>query len=170
MNQKTFAIIIVAVLAMAVIVVAIDSILQNEFFNANDVTIGDEVANSLQFSVDIVDGSESANTLIYSSKNINSPDFMVRIKILTTEGEIIYVINEAQQKVWTKIFDKWTESISNEFSSELDLMNSWVEGYIESLVDWSGEDDWTYTEDDMTYKIYDIVVNPSLADSLFEPN
>ena len=56
------------------------------------------------------------------------------------------------------------------FDSEQIPLNSAMDEYLESLKGWSGEGDWTFTEGGATITVYDISVNPSLTDSLFEPN
>lgn len=165
MNQKNLVIIFVAVLAVSVVSVAAYWTLSNSSVN----TTGVEGANSLQFSVNVIEDGESEGTFTYSAKNMNTPDLMLRVEIITTEGDIIYIINGAEQEAWGNIFGLWVD-MSDEFSSEWDSWDLTMDGYTESLLEWSGEDDWTFTEDGATITVYDISVNPLLADSLFEPN
>ena len=169
MNQKTLAIVIVAVLAVSVVAVAAYWTLSNANGNDNENTTSVEGANSLQFSVNILEDGESEGTFTYSAKNMNSPDLMLRVEIITTEGDIIYIINGVKQEAWGNIFGIWAD-LSDEFSSEWENWNLTMDGYAESLLGWSGEDDWTFTEEGVTIRVYDISVNPLLADSLFEPN
>ncbi|MCJ7714708.1 hypothetical protein MUO66_09670 [Candidatus Bathyarchaeota archaeon] len=169
MNQKTLAIVIVAVLAVSVVAVATYWTLSNADGNDNENTTSVEGANSLQFSVNILEDGESEGTFTYSAKNMNTPDLMMRVEIINTEGDIIYIINGAQQEAWGNIFGIWAD-LSDEFSSEWDSWILTMDGYAESFLGWSGEDDWTFTEDGATITVYDISVNPLLADSLFEPN
>ncbi len=169
MNQKTLAIVIVAVLAVSVVAVAAYFTLSNTNGTNNENTTNIEGANSLQFSVNIIEDGESEGTFTYSAKNMNSPNLMLRVEIITTEGDIIYIINGVKQEAWGNIFGIWAD-LSDEFSSEWDSWNLTMDGYAESLLGWSGEGDWTFMEDGATITVYDISVNPLLADSLFEPN
>jgi hypothetical protein len=125
-------------------------------------------ASSLQFSVSIVREGESYETM-YSVKNIGTSDLMIRIDLSTTEGDIVYIVNGVQQKAWEYVGDEWND-LSDAFSAQLDMWDPTVQGYTDNLSSWTGVGDWTYTDADGTpVRIYDITVNPSLADSLFEP-
>lgn len=166
MKQKNLAIVIVAVLIVVVVgVVAYWALSSGDGNNNGGTNVGD--ASSLQFSVSIVREGESYETM-YSAKNIGTSDLMIRVDISTTEGDIVYIVNGAQQKAWEYVGDEWND-LSDAFSAQWDMWNTTVQGYTDNLSSWTGGD-WTYTDADGTpVRIYDITVNPSLADSLFEP-
>ena len=48
------------------------------------------------------------------------------------------------------------------------IWNSLYQGYVTNLSTWTGGD-WTYTAEGATVRIYDISVNPSIPDSVFQP-
>jgi hypothetical protein len=176
MKQKNLAIVIVAVLIVAVVSVVAYWALSNGGETTNGETTNGETTNgetnvgdasSLQYRVSIVREGESYETM-YSAKNIGTSDLMIRVDISTTEGDIVYIVNGAQQKAWEYVGDEWND-LSDTFSAEWDMWNTTVQGYTDNLSSWTGGD-WTYTDADGTpVRIYDITVNPSLADSLFEP-
>lgn len=123
-------------------------------------------ASSLQFSVDVTaEGSSYTNN--YMAKNIGTSDMMMRIEMLSTDGDIIYIVNGAEQKVWMYAGGEWTD-MSMSFSDEWDSWSTTVGGYQDDLADWTGTGEWTYSEGGTTVRIYDISVNPELADSLFQ--
>jgi hypothetical protein len=166
MNQKNLAIVIVAVLIVAVVGVAAYWALSSGGGNNNGGTsVGD--ASSLQFSVSIVREGESYETS-YSAKNIGTSDLMIRVDIPTTEGDLVYIVNGAQQKAWEYVGDEWND-LSDDFSAQWDLWHLTWQGYMDNLASWTSGD-WTYTDTDGSpVTITDITLNPSLADSLFEP-
>jgi len=95
---------------------------------------------------------------------------MIRIEITSPEGDLITIVNGAQQEAWLYSEGEWVD-ISTAFSSEWDSWRSTFQAYSDNLSSWTGAGDWTYTDttDGSTVTITNIMVNPSLADSLFEP-
>ncbi len=122
-----------------------------------------EGATSLQFKVEVTSGGTSY-TNTYMAKNIGSSNMMLRVEIGDT---MVYILNGADQKAWTYMDGAWTD-ISDTFSTEWNSWSTTVSGYQGSLADWTGTGEWTYTEDGTTVRIFDISVNPTLADSLFQ--
>lgn len=94
---------------------------------------------------------------------------MIRIEFTDPSGEsFVYILNGALQKAWMGTAEQWTD-ISNAYTSQWNSWNSAFTGYKTSLTGWSGVGDWTYTDSNgNTVRIYNITVNPSLADSLFQ--
>ena len=161
MNQKTLAIIIVAVIAVAVVAVAAYYLMSNEI---EEEIITVENASSLQFSVSIIRDGETYETL-YWVKNIGTSDLMIRVEI----GDIIYIVNGVNQTAWANETGEWMD-LSDTFSVQSDMWSLTTDGYQDELSTWT-EGDWTYTDttDGTEVKVYDIAVNPSIADSLFAP-
>jgi len=125
-------------------------------------------ASSLQYkvSVNLVDSESVEYT--YMIKNAETSDMMMRIEMESSGESFIYIINGAQQKVWVYSEGEWMD-LSDFFPTYWDTWNSAWEGYRTNLLDWTGVGDWSYTTlDGDTVRIYDITVNPSLADSLFQ--
>lgn len=126
-------------------------------------------ASSLQFSVSVTQTGVGQEVATYMVKNAGTSGMMMRIDMTDVSGEnFIYIINGVQEKVWVYSEGEWTD-LSVAYSTYWDTWNSAWEGYRTSLADWTGVGDWSYTTPDGEVSIYDIDVNPSLADSLFEP-
>jgi hypothetical protein len=131
-------------------------------------TTGVTGASSLQFTVDVTGGS-SQGTYKYMAKNIGTSNMMIRIEITSSSGNLVYIVNGAQQKAWAYQNNEWAD-LSSTFSDQWSAWNSTWTGYKEDLVSWTGTGDWTYSAPDgSTIRIHEISVNPSLADSLFAP-
>ncbi len=125
-------------------------------------------ANSLQFSTDYTFQGTST-TYAYSAKNIGTSSTLLRIEGTGEEGNFIYIINGAQKQAWVYENGAWT-NLTAYYSS---TWGQWISTFSElkgELSNWSGLGDYTYTDQSSGYniRIYNIAVNPSLPDSLFE--
>ena len=72
-------------------------------------------------------------------------------------------------KAWMYIDNEWTDfggGVNQQM--RCNLLRSLLEGYVYALTGWSGSGDYSYSQGEQTYRISNIIVNPSLADSLFE--
>ena len=126
-------------------------------------------ASSLQFSVSFTEAVVGTDVSTYRVKNAGTSNVMMRIDTALATGEdYIYIINGAQQKVWIYGDGEWTD-LSVAYDTYWNAWSTTWEGYRTSLDDWTGLGDWSYTEGGATIRIYDINVNPSLSDSLFQP-
>jgi hypothetical protein len=125
-------------------------------------------ASSLRYSVDITTGGTSQGSYTYMAKNAGTSNMMIRIEITSTDGNLIYIVNGAQQKAWAYAGGTW-QDLSSSFSTQWDSWQSTFTGYRDHLSGWTGGD-YTYTAPNGdSVRIYSISVNPSLADSLFQP-
>ena len=166
MNQKTLTLIIVAVLAIAVVAVAAYFLMGTGDEPEPVDTITVENATSLQFSVDLTFEEESLGTYIYSAKNIETTELMIRLEI--TDSDLIYIVNGADQTAWESLAGNWTD-LSENFATESDMWKTSMNAYTDNLTTWT-EGDYTYTDTDGSdVRIYDISIEPTLADSLFAP-
>ena len=164
MNQKILAIIVVAVLAIGA--VAAYLLLGTEDNTEDIITV--ENASSLQFSVDLTLNETSLGNYTYSAKNIGTDDSMIRVEIPDPSGDLIYIVNGADQTAWAYAAGEWLD-LSETFTNEWDMWSLTMDGYKDSL-ETRTEGDWTFTDTDGTgVKVYDIAINPTLADSLFAP-
>ena len=165
MNQKTLAIIIVAVIAVAVVAAAAYYLMNNEEEIMEDI-ITVENATSLKFSVDETSAEDIQTTYIYSSKNMQTSDFMIRLEI-PGEYDLIEIINGVNQTAWESVAGEWTD-LSDTFSDQALMWKVAMEGYTDNLSMWT-EGEHTYETDGTTVRIYDIMINPALEDTLFAP-
>jgi hypothetical protein len=128
-------------------------------------------AGSLQFTETVTNSSGAVQgTYTYSAKNIGTSNMMIRIEIsdVPSSDNMVYIVNGALQQAWLETGGQWTD-MSSAFTSNWSSWNSAFTGVQNSLTSWSGIGDYTYTDPQGdSVRIYNIGVNPSLADSLFQ--
>lgn len=127
-------------------------------------------ANSLQFSSEYTFQGGST-TYTFSAKNIGTSSTLLRVEGTGENGPFIYIINGAQEQAWVYENGAWT-NLTAYYSS---TWGQWISTFSElkgELSNWSGFGDYTYTDQSSghTIRIYNVTMNPSLADSLFEPS
>jgi hypothetical protein len=122
-------------------------------------------ASSLQYSVNLSADTPSAlrGTYTYYGKNVGTSSFMLRIEFTDLSNyQTIIVLNGDQQKSWKYSSGQWSEI------QAYGTYHAVWQGYVDVLAAWNGVGDYTYTLSAATVRIYDISVNPVLADSLFQ--
>ena len=122
-------------------------------------------ASSLQYSVSLSADTLSAlrGTYTYYGKNVGTSSFMLRIEFTDlSNAQSIIILNGTQQKSWEYSGGKWSE-----ISAYGTYYNVW-QGYVANLASWNGVGDYSFTVGHATVRIYDISINPVLADSLFQ--
>ena len=185
MNRKGISILVIVVIVVAVLVVvgvvaywAISSGGEGDGGgNGGGNNGGDDAgaavdvseASSLRFSVEVTSAGMDPEEYTYMIKNAGTSSLMMRIEMVSPSNENwIYIINGVQQKVWVHSEGEWMD-FSDLYPSYWNTWNSAWEGYRTSLLGWNGVGDWSYTTPNGdSVRIYEITVNPSLADSLFE--
>ena len=122
-------------------------------------------ASSLQYSVSLSADTPSAlvGTYTYYAKNIGTSAFVLRILYTDLSNyQSIIILDGAQHKSWKYSDGKWSE-----ISAYGTYYNVW-QGYVGVLAAWNGSGDYSYTLSAANVRIYDISINPVLADSLFQ--
>ena len=167
-NRKTL--IAIGVIIIMVVAIVVGVILATRGGGGGSTSGNVAGASSLQFSADATFGGTSM-TYTYSAKNIGTSNTMLRIAMTSSQGNFIYVINGAQEQAWMYENGAWN-NLTDYFSTYWSQWNSTFTGLRDNLSYWSGSGDYTYTDQSSGYiiRIYNIAVNPSLADSLFEPS
>lgn len=133
-----------------------------------------ESLSTLDFKVEGTHEGDSA-VYRYRGKNIETEEEAVRIDI-TKEGgsEFIIILDKGENKVWMKEFDKnnW-RTLPGMFLSQ--MWQTWRNPYF-SLLDtksaaWEEMEGEVYhaSSEEGKAKIYDIVVNEPIEDSVFQP-
>ena len=169
------AIVIVAALVVGVVALNATGIinLSTSPTSSTPTAIGNEIqqASSLEYTVTGGDmGSSQINTLY--AKNIGSPDMMIRMDTVSHDlsGNFTSLINGVQNKAW------WTPSLEvglvpvSDFNMMITRFNSTFVRFQNRLTYWSGNGDYTYADSTGTITISNVVINPALPDSFFEPN
>jgi hypothetical protein len=172
--DKKILIVVIIVAILAVSIVAYVALSGNGGTNDNGSGDGGgtettvETASSLQFKVNVDPAESESITYEYMIKNAGTSTLMMRIEMESAGEEYIYIVNGAQEKVWTCSNGEWME-FSELYQSYWETWNTAWEGYRTSLLDWTGYGDWSYTTPNGdSVRIYDISINPSLSDSLFQ--
>ena len=126
-------------------------------------------ATSLQFEANVT--SQGATiTYEWAGTNLNLTNVMLRIDLLGGEvGNYSYILNAGNQTAWTAVNGEWTD-ISSDFNAQWNAWGTQWTGHVNALANWSGTGDYTYTATDgSSITIYNIAINPTLSDSLFQP-
>jgi hypothetical protein len=133
-----------------------------------------EGATSLGFKLDVtMSGNNEMHA--FTANNLGTSDILLRVDETDAQGtQFVYVFNQTAQTVWASIAGDWMD-LSADFDSYWTGENSGTIGYTaldeymaKLDANWSGSGDYDYTSGEDTFHIYDIVVNPSVPDSLFE--
>ena len=126
-------------------------------------------ANSLQYSVDIVNSSgQLTGSYVFYTKTVG-PATMIRIEFTdSSDSNMIYIVNGATQQFWVSTNGEWVD-LSSAYASQYATWFGIYNSYKNNLASWAGFGDYTYTAPDgSSVRIYDISVNPTLPDSLFQ--
>lgn len=132
-------------------------------------------ATSLDFTVEYVIEGQGDATWRYRARNIGTSNLDIRIDYnIQGVGEFTYILSGSSQEGWVYASGTWMSYTQTGMNFN-DFWDAWSEGfnnYHQSLVDdWTGVQGWTYTVPGVGSVTYtNIDVNPSLPDSLFQPN
>ena len=121
----------------------------------------------LKYSVSVTENGVNQGSYTFWGKNADTNSFMMRIEFSSPDGDGIYIFNAAKREAWIYSDGEW-EDVSIVFDMQFDAWNNPWRGYVNSPAGWAGTGDHSYSADGVTVRIYDISVNPSLDDSLFE--
>jgi hypothetical protein len=128
-------------------------------------------ATSLQ-----IEGNETSAkgkvTFKWAVKNLNSTQQMMRIDLWGGEaGNYSYIFLASNKTVWSAANGTWTDS-SSSFNDLWSVFGAhWTSLVNELIANWSGSGEYTFTAPwEASETIYYVGVNPSLADSLFQPS
>ncbi|KON31842.1 hypothetical protein AC478_02060 [miscellaneous Crenarchaeota group-1 archaeon SG8-32-3] len=170
MDQKTIAIVVIAVVIVAVIGGAAYWMLGTGTTEPEPTPtptpVGIEGASSLEFVVSATEG-ESAGTAKYYAKNIGTDDMMIRIEFVMDPENLIYIVNGATEESWGYEGGAWVD-YSDTYADQWAMWEPVYQAYVDQLSTWTSGD-WTYTDSGgATVTISYITVNPTLEDSFFE--
>jgi hypothetical protein len=179
MNKKAVSWVLIGIVVVAVIVVGVVAYWLMTSGGEEGEENGEEVpdvagATSLGFKVNATIGGTN-ELYAFTAKNLGTSEIMLRVDETDAEGtEFIYVYNQTAQTAWASIAGDWMD-VSTEFDSYWSGENSAIVGYTafdgyktELATNWSGTGDHDYTSGEDTFHIYDIIVNPTVEDSLFQ--
>lgn len=127
-------------------------------------------ATSLDFKVDLTYEGETT-TYRERARNIGTDDTDLRVDITSAWDNVSYILRESQQEGWYYYGGQWYSfsDMGFDFDNYWDVQYEGFETYTGYLAEWtSGE--WSQTILGITYRIYDIQVNPIIPDSVFQPS
>ena len=177
MNKKAISMLVIVVIVVIIVVVA--GIAVYVLYSGGEgepsptptpaPTPDIEGATSIKFDVEVtVEGALETDR--FTAKNLGTSDVLLRVDQTDAQGtEFTYIMNQTGQTAWVKYAGEWMD-MSSTFES--DYWNSGLIGnaalnnYVTALADWTGTGDY---EGD-TFIISNIIVNPTLEDSVFQPD
>jgi hypothetical protein len=127
-------------------------------------------ATSLQFDVNLTTSGE-VGIYLFAAKNVDASDMVLRVDSNpvvsegTTYSNLMYATN---QTAYSNATSTWAVS---DFATDWPTWSTQFESYKTQLINnWSGTGDYSYTDSTGDVLIYNIKVQPSLPDSLFQPS
>lgn len=133
-----------------------------------ETSIDVSTATSIRYKVSIQPAGQAGMEYEYIVKDAGTDDMKMRIEIETEYDFTTYIINGEDQTAWVYTGEEWLD-LSDGFTTYWDMHKESWEGYQASLQDWTGAGEYRYdspTGDSVV--IYDIEINPTLEDSLFQ--
>ena len=125
-------------------------------------------ATSMRYKVSIQPAGQVGMEYEYIVKDAGTDNMKMRIEIETEYDFSIYIINGETQTAWVHTGEEWLD-LSAGFTTYWDMHKESWESYQANLQDWTGAGEYRYdapTGDSVV--IYDIEINPTLEDSLFQ--
>ena len=118
-------------------------------------------ATSLDLKMDATYEDETL-TMRFRVKNIGTPNVKIRIDYLDIEVDYVLILDVGENKAWYYYDGEWmAEDFYMEDYLELkEYLDRWISGELTYIDPATG----------VTMTVYDIVVNPDLPDSLFQPS
>ena len=179
MNKTTmYGIVAVVVIVVVVAAVAGAYVLMNPGGGGGDGNGnggGEDVitaanATSLQYDA-LVTSQGTTITYKFAGKDLGTSNLTFRIDLLGGEaGNYIYILNGAQKEAWANADGTWTD-VSSDFTNQWAAWEPQWTANVNALVSWSGTGEYTYTAaNGDSIVISNISLNPTLADSLFQPS
>lgn len=163
-KRRISPIIMAIIVIVAIAAVGIGYIVTRGAAPSGDI----ETATSLSFKVDTtVMGTEY--TMTFKGKDIQSTNTKFRIDGTAAGEEFKLIIYTGEEKAWRWLSATGWQDISATMQPYLEQYQTQFDAYKEELSDWTGGD-YTYTDPTTgaTVRIYDVVLNPDLPDTLFQ--
>jgi len=130
-----------------------------------------EGATSMRFDVNAtIEGALEIDR--FTVKNLGTSDILIRVDETDKDGlTFLYLIHQNGSKAWAYCEGEGGD-VSSDFATYWDntlIGNAAVDSYMTALANWSGTGNYEYTSNGDSFIIYNIVVNPTIEDSVFEP-
>jgi len=178
MNQKGIApLAIVAIIVVAAVVVGVGVYVATRGEGVPGEGEGEGEgegvgeATSLAYTVEMSSAATGTITSRFRVRNIGTANMDMRVDMTTAYGTMSYILSGSQHEGWVKPNGGWLSfsSFDLDFDEQWNQQSGAFEQYTGYLSGWT-EGEWSGTFGGYTYRIYDIQVNPSLPDSVFQPS
>jgi hypothetical protein len=174
MEKKMMYALVAVVIIVVVVVVAGAYVLMNSGGGGITYTVAN--ATSLQYNAEVSYKGETPVLFNWAAKNVGATDMVLRIDLLGGEsGNYTYIMDHGTQTAWLSNNGTWT-NVSSDFTNQWNTWvgtgKQWTSNLDALATNWSGTGDYTYTTatGNTVIRIYNVAINPTLADSLFQPN
>jgi hypothetical protein len=132
-----------------------------------------EGATSMRFDVVVNFEGDLLETDLFTVKNLGTSDVLLRVDQTDKDGlSFIYLMSQTSQSAWANAMDTGFIDDSENFATYWDstlIGKPAVDGYMGALANWSGTGDYEFSSGDYSYVISNVVVDPDIPDSAFEP-
>jgi hypothetical protein len=180
MNKKAVSWVVIGIIIIAVVVVgvvaywALTSTGGGEAGPTPTPTPDVAGATSIGFKVNATINGNSEE-YAFTAKNLGTSDIQLLVDEIDAQGNLfVYLYNQTAQTLWIQYGGAWTDS-SADFATYWNGDQSAIIGYTaftdyknQIATNWSGSGDYSYTSGGNSYTIFDIILNPAPADSLFQ--
>jgi len=169
MNKGLSKLVIVAIIVIAIVfgAIAIFYFSQNGTIKQDVYTV--QNATSLQVSADVVGGNQGSFPFNWSAANIGTTSQKIRLTIYGGEsGNFSYIVKSSDQTAWKNENGTWVSGNYTEINNVWGT--AWNENLNQLKANWTGNGYVSFTNsigDHVT--ITNVVINPDLPDSVFEP-
>ena len=142
--------------------------------NSGGKTVKVADATSLQYNAEVSYQGATPILFNWTAKNVGATDMMLRIDLLGGEsGNYTYIMNHGTQTAWVSSNGTWTDvssDFTNQWNTWVGTGKQWTNDLNRLATNWSGTGDYTYTNSTTgtTIRYYNVAINPTLADSLFQ--
>ena len=131
-------------------------------------------ATSLDFTIEYVLEGQGTFTYQYRARNIGTNDLDFRVDMSAPQMNAIYILKGSTHQGWVYSGGQWFE-FTTMYQNWDEFWDAWYESfedYHDALVeDWTGVEGWTYTVPGVGTVTYtNVDINPSLPDSVFQPD
>jgi hypothetical protein len=173
MKKSVMAAVVIVIVAIAAVGVGVYLTTQSGGGGGGETKNTYTVSNATSLQIE---GNEtSAKGLVtykLIGKNLNSTQQMVRLDLLGGEaGNYSYIFLASNETAWSAANGVWTDASSTYNDLWSAIGPHWTGLVNELKTNWSGTGDCTFTSSwGASETIYYVGVNPSLADSLFQPS
>ncbi len=174
MNSKTIGLLVAVVVIIIIVAVGAGGYLLGWFGGGGGGGGGSETvynmgnATSLQYNLNLTAADGTSGIYKFAGKNLNTGTMMLRVDVIGGGTVYSYIMHAQNQTAWSNATGTWAQS---DFATDWPTWSTQFEGYVAHNKDWkTGDSDIAYTDSGNSIKIYDIVINPTLADSLFQPS